>query len=237
MVSFNGISLESIDSAIKILDVTVGAPQVQNTTIEPALADGDIFARARFLSRKVLVTFLVMEDDMQRRALVLSRITAWANTRSPQKLRVPQEERGYLTAVCSSFPDDSARDYWTELHVEFTCNSPYYQANEESSVDLGDSHVVTVVHADAPAWRIEQTVSNALAYPMWALGSKFVQFVAVGTGKLVITRSDQTAMLGENSALPALMLGSRFFDLAAGLNQIDTENGAGGVIYWRERWL
>ena len=235
MVEFDGIELSSIDSAIRVIDVVVGPPSMRPTTISPALTDGDVYAGTKIGPRDVTITFVIMESDEIRRTDIFERVIRWAKISSgEQQLTVQQEPDGYLMAVCTQLPQNNAREYWTPLTIVFTAYNPYFQAFEESSAPMNTDFVVT--HAERPDWRIEQDIPSLIAFPTWRNGDE-LSFSTLLPGKLTLDRKTQTAFIGGSSTLPSLLLGSRFFNLSAGKNNIIATNGAGGTIYWRERWL
>ncbi len=237
-VYFDGRAMQSnaTDVPIHILDVAVGAPGIENTTIQPALMDGDIFARTRYMSRTISIQFVVMASSILSRASTIAKLCKWAASREPKKLKIPSHG-GYIMAVCSSFPSVSAKEYWEPLTIDFVADDPFFQSETESSVSLAIGATATVTEYDAPDWRIEQEITSPLTEPLWGLGGQQLNFVTLPTGKLEIRRDKQTADIDGDSALPSLYLGSRFFDLKRGANVITVSGGAGGTLFWRERWL
>lgn len=235
MVAFNNKRLEDISNEIRILDVIVNPPSVRTTSIAPALADGETFARRQYGPRRVDVIFSVLENDPERHSQIMHSINQWAYSDQEKRLTVPQEQNGYLMAVCTDFPPDSARDYWEPVTLSFTCHSPYFRANFERSEDI--SNTIHINRADDPDWRIEFAISSALTSPTWGIGDKQLIFSSLAAGSLVLEKRTGTATLDGASVLPSLLLGSRFFQLRRGANTIDTQNGAGGRIFWRERWI
>lgn len=239
MVKYNSRSLEAISDALHIVEVLVSAPDVNNTTIQPALRHGDIFARQRYGTRKVTITFVVMEDDEAARRQIIREVCSWARSTEPQKLELPQEPNGYLMAVCSGLPDNNAREYWNTLTLSFLADDPFFYANTESNqaIPLNGFAGIWLLQYDGADWRLEQTISGGLTAPMWRIGDTQISFSALPAGQLVIRRDKQSADIDGESVLPAMMLGSRFFDLKTGANMIETSGGAGGMLYWRERWI
>lgn len=235
MVEFNGAAFEDISPKIKVIDVVVGAPNINTVSIVPAIADGERFARRNYGSRNVVIQFVVMEADETERTKILSEIEEWAYSKQEQKLIVPQDEDGYLMAICSQIPDDDAREFWNVLTLTFKAHNPYFRAHEESSAVLGDPFIVK--RAAGADWRIEQNISELVELPSWEFGDKQISFSYIAAGNLVLDKETQTALLDGESILPSMLFGSRFFELSHGENVIEVQNGAGGTIYWRERWI
>lgn len=235
MVLFNGVSLESISNTIHVIQCVVSQPAINPVTIAPTLADGEIFARRRYGTRTVTITFVVMDNNTTNRAATIRKIYQWAHSSTEKKLVVPQESNGYLNAVCTELPTNAGREYWQTLGLVFTCYDPFYHANTEKNCSV--SQTVVVSQFENTDWRIEQTVSTGLTYPQWSLDGLQISFNVLTAGALKINGSTHTATTNDGSVLPALMFGSRFFTLKTGNNSIETSNGAGGTIYWRERWL
>ena len=235
MVSFNGVSLESLDSSIRIIDVIVGPPTVNPTTIDPAFVDGQVYARSSLGSRPIVISFVVMDNNMTRRRNVISKIVKWARIKTENKMVVPQESAGYINAVCTELPPNAAGEYWQTLQIVFTAFDPYFYATSESSANVGKTF--TVLQADNPPWRIEQQIGSTITSPAWELNNEQISFSTLIRGKLVLDQKTQTALLDGKSTLANMMLGSRFFKLQSGQNYITAVSGAGGTVYWRERWV
>lgn len=235
MVVYDNKRLEDISNDIYILDVIVHPPAIRSTSIAPALADGEMFARKQYGKRQVDVLFVVLENDSDRRSNILHDINQWAYSTEEKKLLVPQEQNGYLMAVCTGIPEDSARDYWEALTISFTCYNPYYLSHFEYSEDIGKT--INIKRADDPAWRIEFDIAQNLSSPVWGIKDKQLIFSKLSPGKLILDRQKESATIDGASVLPSMLLGSRFFRLAHGANTIDVQGGAGGRIYWRERWV
>ena len=236
MVRFNEVDLESIGKEIRIIDVNVSAPSILPTIINPDLIDGALFSRSNYGERTVTVTFVIMTDDKARRSELFRELYLWADIKSTHSLVVPQEPDGYLDAVCTSLPDASSASYWDQLELVFTAYDPYFHSFNENQSVIGSDFTIT--RHDCLDWRIEFSVPNQIQYPAWRHNSgKEIAFSTMQAGDLVIDSKTQTAYIDDLSALPNLMLGSRFFTLPNGNNRIIPINGAGGYITWRERWL
>lgn len=235
MVNFNGIDLSDVSEKIRVVDVVVSSPSVNLTTINPALRNGDIFARKLFAPRTVSVSFTIMESRMETRAEIISDVVEWASSDEEKRLFVPQHADAFLEAVCTEYPEDSAANFWDVLTLVFRASNPFFHSIEEKSAAVGEKF--TVVRSVPPDWRIEQDVTGQLTYPMWSVGSKQISFSSISAGKLVIKSKDLSATLDGKSVIPSMMLGSRFFSLKKGENLVDAQKGAGGIIYWREAFI
>lgn len=58
--SYENVDFEKIDPAIHVIDIVVGAPEIQSSSVSPATRNGDIYARRRYGKRSIDITFVVM---------------------------------------------------------------------------------------------------------------------------------------------------------------------------------
>ena len=234
MLRFNGIDITDISDALETL-VKVSTPEIILDSIPTAIADGEQFARLRYGKRSITLEFTIFETDMQLRTSILRDIKAWGVSRTPLHLEVPQEDNGYLIAICTQLPTDNADRPTDDIEMVFTALDPYYYSRAEKLASV--SSRALVLHDTEPNWRIEQAVTAELTSPSWSINGKTLTFTTIPAGALVLDGNTETATLDGGTILTALSGDSRFPQLAKGANQIEVANGAGGTIYWRERWL
>lgn len=235
MVEFNGVDMSDV-APVLLLDIAVASPAVQATTQSRPLSDGTSFVRRTRGERTVAVSFVLMEQHAEKRRNALAALTAWLASPHPLPLRTTPEENGYLLAVCTRYPDQSSRQYWEALEIVFTAFDPAYRSLAEN-VQPVDSPVM-VARSEPPLMRIEQRIDQPLTAPRWTLGSAHLELTGtVGVGQLIIDFDQQTILLNGQSALRQLTIDSVFFTLNQGANRIVCTGGAGGTLYWRERWI
>lgn len=235
MVEFNGVSMLDV-APVKIIDIYNTSPEVLPVSQTRALQDGALFVRRTRGVRDITVTFVIMEADAAQRRAYLSALIAWAASPTLAPLKIMQEPLGYLNAICTDYPDQSSREYWEVLQMQFTAYDPAFTAVEEYRQPI--TLPVYVSRSEPPLMRIEQAISTPLSAPAWSLGAQSLSIVGdVGVGALIIDFDAETITLNGASIMSQLAIGSTFFALQQGANQITLANGAGGTLCWRERWL
>lgn len=235
MVEYNGVTLESV-APVRIIDIALSPPAMTVAAQGHVLTDGARFIRRKRGERTVTITFALLTEDYATRRAQLAAITAWASSPVSAPLCIATEPGGYLQAVCTTYPSQSARQFWEVLTLAFTAYDPRFIDCAEYT--LPASRPVIVAHNEPPAMRIEQDVSTPISNPSWALGAHKLQLSgSVGVGRLVIDFERQTITLNGQSIMNQLTIDSRFFIMKQGANAITCTGGAGGILYWRERWI
>ncbi len=232
--SFNGIDILSV-APFEIMDVIVSAPSVNESRIRLAAGNRSILTDYQLQQRTIIITGDVKEDDIQRRQEWVASLLAWATAAQEAALIIPQEGRGYFLATCTSFPDMSALEWWSELVFVFTASEPYYRSLADKQIALPNN--VQAQGSTSPIIRIEQMVATTLSLPAWYANGGMIQLASVTPGKLVIDFEKQSITLNGTSIQAALSIDSRFWTLAPGINAVTCANGAGGTLFYTERWL
>lgn len=235
MVVFNGAHMSAISDKLHVADVIVYPPDIKETTVSPALKDGDIFSGKTFGTRQVDVIFAVMENDTAKRSRIIQAVNQWSYSRVEKELRVPQEPNGYLMAVCTSLPQDSAEGFDELMLVSFTCHDPYYYDFSEKTAFPPGASLDAVDRDEAPPWQMVVDTHGAPDPLMIVKNDKHLIFSGLPGGKLLIDSKSQSITLDGKSAMQYLQLGSRFFDLGRGSISVETNWPCG--LSWRERWL
>lgn len=235
MVEFNGIEINEV-APVNVLDVVISAAPVNVAMLDVPLAVGSKFVRRKIGTRTVTVTFVLMEEDEEARRGYIADIVDWATSDREQVLKSTPDANGHLMAVCSQYPEQSSKQYWEVLTLEFTASDPRYVENNEHTASATSK--ITVQKKQSPLFRIEQNISSAISSPTWRLGSEFVKLEGqVSPGNLVIDFERESVTLNGESIAEKVTIDSTFFKLVKGENQIACENGAGGAVHWRERWI
>ena len=130
--ALNGISPESLDSAIRVTDLTE-LPPVCRVVTAPTLRHGLQLLRRVRESLTVRVSFVLAEHDPARRRELLSRLHAWAD---PGGVLTTSDRPGQqLTVVCDTLPMLSALCWTDEVQLEFTAYGvPFWESAEETHV-------------------------------------------------------------------------------------------------------
>lgn len=232
MIVFDGISLNSI-AGVKIKDVQVYPIDYDEVTRPRAIRAGSDFVRSRAGTRKVQITFGLLDDNMINRQAALLAISQWAKNDKEYRLDLPGHPDHYLMAVCTDKPEPSLRQWWeSKLRLVFTCyENPYWNAKYEKSVACGTQFNVL---GDAPPLvRIERTVSgSAASNQSYALDGRTITFSSIPVGNMVIDLENQIAYVGSSDIMQYYNVNSKFLIPRTG---VQTITGTGTVKY-RERW-
>ena len=92
MIVFDGISLNSI-AGVKIKDVQVYPIEYDEVTRPRAVRGGSDFVRSRAGTRKVQITFGLLDDNMIDRQASLLAISQWAKNDKEYRLDLPGHPR------------------------------------------------------------------------------------------------------------------------------------------------
>lgn len=231
MIIFDGVALESVAN-VMIEDVKVSPIKYDIVSSERAINPGSVFVRSRAGTRSVIITFAVINDDMNSRQSALDAVKAWAKSDHEYRLELPGHPDHYLMAVCTSKPDPSLRQWWEILSIVFTCvDNPFWNDVVEKSIACGTAF--NVLGDAPPLMRIERTVSgSAASNQSYALDGRTMTFSTIPVGGMVIDLNKQTAAVGTSSIMQYYNVNSKFILPRTGSQTI---TGTGTVKY-RERW-
>lgn len=232
MIVFDGISLNSV-AGVKVKDVLVYPIDYSETTRPRAIRGGSDFVRSRAGTRKIQITFGLLDENKFSRQAALMAISQWAKNDKEYRLELPGHPSHFLMATCTDKPEPSLQQWWeSKLRLVFTCyEDPYWNSKEEKSVSCGTQF--TVLGDAPPLMRIERTVSgSAASNQSYALDGRTITFSTIPVGSMVIDLENQTAYVGNNDIMQYYNVNSRFLIPRTGSQTI---SGTGTVKY-RERW-
>ena len=231
MIVFDGISLDSV-AGVKIKDVQVFPIEYDEVTRPRAIRAGSDFVRSRAGTRKVQITFGLLDDNMNNRQAALMAISQWAKNDKEYQLELPGHPDHYLMALCTDKPEPSLRQWWeSKLRLVFTCiENPFWNAKNEKSVACGTQF--TALGDAPPLMRIERTLGSAASNQSYALDGRTMTFTSIPAGSMVIDLDNQTAYVGSTNIMQYYNVNSKFLIPRIG---VQTISGTGTVKY-RERW-
>jgi phage-related protein len=231
MIVFDGISLNSV-AGVKIKDVQVYPIEYDEVTRPRAIRAGSDFVRSRAGTRKVQITFGLLDDNMINRQAALLAISQWAKNDKEYKLDLPGHPDHYLMALCTDKPEPSLRQWWeSKLQLVFTCiENPFWNAKYEKSVACGTQF--NALGDAPPLMRIERTLESAASNQSYALDGRTITFSSIPAGSMVIDLDNQTAYVGTSDIMQYYNVNSKFLIPRTG---VQTITGTGTVKY-RERW-
>ena len=232
MIVFDGISLNSV-AGVKIKDVQVFPIEYDEVTRPRAIRAGSDFVRSRAGTRKVQITFGLLDNNMINRQAALMAISQWAKNDKEYRLDLPGYPEHYLMAICTGKPEPSLRQWWeSKLRLVFTCyENPFWNARYERSVSCGTEF--TALGDAPPLMRIERTVSgSAVSNQSYSLDGRTMTFSSIPSGNMVIDLDKQTATVGSVSIMQYYNVNSKFLIPRTGKQTITGT----GTIKFRERW-
>ena len=232
MINYNDVDLTEL-IPVKIEDIHVAPIQLNPVARQRAVAWGADFVRMGGGTRKVTVTFALLESDINTRASLEQEIRDWAKTDKEYVLHLPQFEDRHLECVVTQLPDFSYRKWWeSKLVIEFTCfANPYWTSNELITVPCGT--VFSVGGSATPLMTIERNGSK-LTNQTYASRTESMLFSEIPAGALVIDLNRKTAAIGKASIMSKYKVSSTWIVPKVGANQLITGNGS---IKIRERWV
>lgn len=231
MIIYDGIALESV-AGVMIDDINVSAIQYDTVTSQNAVIPGSVLVRNRAGTRKISITFAILNDDMSSRQAALMAVSAWAKSDREYMLQLPGHPDQYLMAVCTSKPNPSLRQWWETLTLVFTCfDNPFWTDLIEKSIACGTAF--NVLGDAPPLMRIERTVSgSAASNQSYALDGRTMTFSTIPVGNMTIDLNKQIAYVGSTDIMQYYNVNSKFIIPRTGSQTI---TGTGTVKY-RERY-
>ncbi len=232
MIYLGDEALESV-APVLIEDVRISPIQLTPVARQRPVRFGAQFVRLSGGTRTVAITFGLLTEDMDLRALQLMDIARWARADEAKPLRLPGHDGVYLEAICTALPEPSTRQWWeSKLRLIFTCfDNPYWTGIEQKSAACGTAF--NVLGTASPLMRITRTLASAATNQSYSRDGETMSFSTIPAGNLVIDLERQTAAVDGTSIMQYFpMTGATFLRPKTGLQTITGT----GTITWRERW-
>lgn len=245
--ALNGVSITSLDPAIRVTDLTELPPRMRVTTVPTARHGLRLLRRVRE-SLTVRVTLLIAQFDPARRRDLLARLHAWAD---PGGLLTVSDRPGQqLHVSCATLPMMSALSWSDEMTIDFTAyGTPFWEAEEETEVVTGDADALTLP-GSADGCPVSAMIAHLGSGTMTTLtlrcGDTQMTFDGLNAVPGSIIRIDCTAgqlqaVCGEESLLMKRTADSSDLLLADGGEQTDVavsaDQAVQAVFHGRGRWL
>ena len=233
MIKFNGVDLQDV-TPVKIEDVVV-SPIALNPVARPRpIQYGSDFVRMSGGTRKVTVTFALLETDRDERERMLQDLRDWASIGAEYTLELPNFSNKHLECAVTMLPDTSYRKWWeNKLRLEFTCfNNPFWTSNDVIEVPCGTPF--SIGGSAQPLMTLERTGVTRLTNQVYTNGIESMTFSQIPAGSMVIDLNRQTAQIGNTSIMQYYLPASVWIVPKTGANQ--SIFGVGTIKY-RERWV
>ena len=155
--ALNGVTPESIDPALRVIDITELPPRCRVTRIPTGRHGLRLLQRVRE-SLTVRVSFLIPEYDPVRRRELVARLHAWAD---PGGVLTTSDRPGQqLHVECDTLPMLSALCWSDELPIEFTaCAAPFWEYEAETQATTEGSAALSLP-GDAPDCPVAVSITN-----------------------------------------------------------------------------
>lgn len=233
MIRYNGVELTDL-VPIKIEDIVV-SPITLNAVARPRpIQFGSEFVRISGGTRKVTVTFALLEMDKEERERLVQVLRDWANIGAEYTLELPNFTNRHLECAVTMLPDTSYRKWWeNKLRLEFSCfNNPFWTSNDIIEVPCGT--IFSIGGSAQPLMSIERSGITQLSDQVYTNGTEAMTFSRIPAGNMVIDLNRQTAQIGQTSIMQYYVPTSTWIVPKVGAYQVIY--GAGTVKY-RERWV
>ena len=233
MIIYNGIDLTEL-VPIKIDEIMVSPIQLNPVVRPRAIQYGSEFVRISGGTRKVAVTFALLDMDTDEREQFMQTLRDWASIGSEYTLELPEFTDRHLECAVTSLPDHSYRKWWeNKLKIEFTCfNNVYWTSNQLIEVPCGTAF--SIGGSAPPLVTIERTGASPLSNQTYSNGADSMTFTTIPAGALVIDLNRQTAAIGKTSIMKYYKATSTWIAPKIGANQMITGEG---TVKYRERWV
>jgi len=188
-VWLDGLGLQDVHPAIRVLDVQEETPSRQFTTASRALGDGQFVTRRSRNSLSITVRFAIREYSPARRKAIMQDIRAWAQGRW---LSLGDRPGQRLLVEAETLPAVQSALKWTDAcSVSFiACASPYWE--EAIPVPAGQASPVITPPGDAPCcpldlrWKCGSTSGKITLSVTTPLSSIVFSDLPINTGQELI---------------------------------------------------
>lgn len=233
MIRFNGVELTDV-VPVKIEDIVVSPISLSAVARPRPIQFGSEFVRMSGGTRKVTVTFALLDIDREEREQFLQDVRDWAKIGAEYTLELPHFTNRHLECAVTMLPDTSYRKWWeNKLRIEFTCfNNPYWTSNDVIEVPCGTSF--SIGGSAQPLMTIERNGITPLTGQVFTNGTDSMTFSRIPAGNMVIDLNRQTAQIGQTSIMQYYAPTSTWIVPAIGAYQVIY---GVGTIKYRERWV
>ena len=233
MIRFNNVDLTDT-MPVKIEDINVSPIQLNPVARPRPVQYGSEFVRMTGGTRRVTISFAMLEEDPDRRETYMQTLRDWATLGKECTLELPEFANKHLECAVTQLPDYSYRKWWeNKLKIIFTCfNNPYWTSNDLIEVPCGV--LFSISGSATPLMTIERNSVIPLTNQTYTNGTQSMTFTTIPGGNMIIDLNKQTAAIGKTSIMRYYTPTSSWITPDVGANQYI--NGQGTIKY-RERWV
>lgn len=237
--AINGTWISEVDDSIIVTDVKEEKPRTRANTAEKAVGAGSRFIRNERESASVGVSFVIWEQDVQRRKEILQRVQEWAGASDVSHLEINDRAGQRLCVRCTEMPSMASSLNWQEqMHAVFTAYElPFWQDSEPSRAVITANGSLFVPGMGESLCDVEVTNNGSGAITTLTLvcGNTKLVFagISLAAGKTLALSHDDlgllSARIGNTSVLNKRTAESDD-DLIAMCGQYNTITVSGGTV-------
>lgn len=230
-VIFNGVDLTGHIPGAHIVDIEVGAIEIEHATSTRILRAGSLFARKRDGARTISISVELPIDDREGCMRNYNMLRMWAESEQPQPLFLPDYD-GHINCVLQSISALNIKAWYAPVSLVFVAYDPYFYSLARAA-NIGDAFIVAG-DVGTP-FQIRCSIASAISSPSWTVDDQFPIALTgdVGAGALIVDTERGLVTLNGDSINSQIGLSTRFNDLAPGKHKI---TGTAGSVSWIERW-
>ena len=211
--AINGTWLSEIGDSVVITDISEREAKTRISTAEKAIGNGLRFIRRQRESLSVSISFVIFEQDVERRKDILMRVQSWAAavSGSVSRLEINDRRGQYLLVRYAELPAmASAMNYQDEMTVVFTAYElPYWmdQHPSKATITKDGSLFVPGIGETLVDAEITNTGSGTITSLTVACGETSLSFsgLSLGNGQTLSIAHDElgilSAKIGSTSVL------------------------------------
>lgn len=239
LVTFGGRMITDFIPRANILDIRIGAPGIETTTVPRGYKSGSDFVHRRHTTRTIEIE-VELPLDRETYPENVQLLRAWADADEPTEMILSAYRDRKIDVTCTNINDFSQKEWWMPVILTFEAWDPYFVSRAARTAGIGSSFTIG---GDAPPIMTishELGTTGRLATPKWTLdGAKHIALSGTYTaGEVKIDCETGTLTHNSNNIASDLTLSSRMMPFAEIKPGEHTITGpSGGVITWYERWL
>lgn len=195
-----GTWLSEISEQIIVTDIREEEAKSRISTANRAIGDGLRFIRRQRQSVGVSISFVIWEQDTERRKDILSRVQAWANGAGIQQLQISDRRGQFLLVRCTEPPSMASTANWQdEIRMLFTAYElPIWQDSEQARATITGTGTLFVPGSGETLVDVEITNNGGTANAVTvSCGEDSMTFsgISLGKGQTLSISHDERGLL------------------------------------------
>ena len=235
-ILFDGHAITDYAPYANILDIRVGAAQIETRSVQPGSSPGSLFVSRKYRSRLIEID-VELPLDKASYAENAHQIRLWAHTTEPKETILTSYPTRFIMGICTNINEISLRDYWKPITLQFTCLDPYFYSRQARSEAVNTPFTIEGDDMARLYITYDLGASQSLTSPSWIVdsGDHITLNKTVTGGVFTIDMERQNIERTGESLISDMTLSSRFPDFMPGNHLITGPSG--GSVTWYERWV